>query len=198
MLFFKFTVKVKTAVGQKTDNLHTDSLESIYHAQTSIGTLIRTVVIINFVRPGTDRGLLRSGPSSRSESGSYLQDPFEVVPAKTRVVVQDLLFVAAVLQRRVLPVGLLQNLEDCSANGQVEDDGRGQQWPLVHHAAAEGSAWRRESRRGRFGGLTIRSQGGLISGRTDISESEPEPRVRGTVVHDTVPARQQAPRAQAV
>lgn len=56
----------------------------------------------------------------------YLQDLVQICFGETRVIFQDLLFLLIVLIHCQFPVWLLEHLEDCSPDGQVEDDSRGQ------------------------------------------------------------------------
>lgn len=56
----------------------------------------------------------------------YLQDPVQICLSETGVIFQDLRLLRIVLIHCQFPVWLLEHLEDCSPDGQVEDDSRGQ------------------------------------------------------------------------
>lgn len=65
----------------------------------------------------------------------YLQDPVQPLLAQARELLEQLRLLPFIVVGSRAPVGLLQHLEDRRPNGQVEDDGRGQQGAPVHHGA---------------------------------------------------------------
>lgn len=78
-------------------------------------------------------GPLRAPAGARATA--HLQDLVQALLAQARELLEQMHFLRIVVLLGLLPVRLLEHLEDRCPDGQVEDDGRGEQGAPVHHGS---------------------------------------------------------------
>lgn len=102
----------------------------------------------------------------------YLQDLVQPLLAQARELLEQLRLLPLVVVGSRAPVRLLQHLEDRRPDGQVEDDGRGQQGAPVHHGAGGRERGRERGREGgRAGGARRAGRGGCPELRPWVPEA---------------------------
>lgn len=78
-----------------------------------------------------------------AQTAAHLQDLIQALLAQARELLEQMQFLSIVVFLGLFPVWLLEHLEDRRPDGQVEDDGRSEQWAPVHHGSQAAASWRK-------------------------------------------------------